>query len=243
MGSFPSDRQVAFEKVVLVGLTLTGHLQFTNFRKVFNDTIQIKIHMRKRLTTILCILATSVGLADDAQDEAIKKAIAALKEGIELLEDNQIDDGAEEIRWGLELIDKAKQSGIDKYLIEKVGAFTGGEIVNNKAMGMSVTERIYKNADGDTVKVTFTRKSADGGGGFMAGLGGLAKLGLMQGERVRYGGVIGSAMAQGREFTIMLNLDDDSLLNISSSDVGKDGVDAFAREYPIRELNDAVSAK
>lgn len=61
----------------------------------------------------ICILSLALAtlcgaFADGAQDKEIKKAIAALKEGIALLEENQIDDGAEEIRWGLELIDKAK---------------------------------------------------------------------------------------------------------------------------------------
>ncbi len=196
----------------------------------------------RNLLIVLSIFATaSFSLADDSQKEAIKKAIAALKEGIELLEADKIDDGAEEVRWGLELIDKAKQSGIDKFFLDEVGAFKGGEIVNNKAMGMSVTERVYKNGDGKRIKVSLTRKSADGGGGFMAGLGGLANLGMMQGERVRYGGVMGTAMTQGRENKIMLTLEDDSLFQISSTDVDKDGVDAFTSEYPIRELNDAVA--
>ncbi len=197
--------------------------------------------MRNLLIALSIFAAASFSFADDTQEEAIKKAIASLKEGIELLEANKIDDGAEEIRWGLELIDKAKQSGIDKYFLDEVGVFKGGDIVSNKAMGMSVTERVYKNEDGKRIKVSLTRKSADGGGGFMGGLGGLANIGMMQGERVRYGGVMGTAMTQGRENKIMLTLEDDSLLQISSTDVDKGGVDEFASEYPIRELNDAVS--
>jgi len=197
--------------------------------------------MRNLLIALSVFATASFSLADDTQEEAIKKAIASLKEGIELLEANKIDDGAEEIRWGLELIDKAKQSGIDKYFLDEVGTFKGGDIVSNKAMGMSVTERVYKNEDGKRIKVSLTRKSADGAGGFMAGLGGLANIGMMQGERVRYGGVMGTAMTQGRENKIVLTLEDDSLLQVSSSEVDKDTVDAFTSEYPIRELNDAVA--
>ena len=201
--------------------------------------------MKKLFVMLAISIASSSLLADEAQEQALKKAIAALKEGIELLEDNQIDDGAEEIRWGLELIDKAKQSGIDKYLIDEVGEFKGGEIVKNKAMGVSITERVYTNEAGDKITVTLTRMAADGGagGGFLAGLGGLANLGMMQGERVRYGGVVGSAMKQGREYAITLPFDDASSNLKIAGNVEEEVADTFARGYAIRELNDAVSTQ
>lgn len=113
--------------------------------------------------------------------------------------------------------------------------------MKNKAVGVSITERVYTNVAGETIRVTITRASADGGGGLLAGLGGLARLGMMQGERVRYGGVVGSSMRQGKEQTINLPLEDDSSLGLAGR-VSEEVMDAFARAYPIRELNDAVSS-
>ncbi len=198
--------------------------------------------MKKLLIVTLCSLFAWPGFADDAQEEAVKKAIAALKEGIELLESNELEDGAEEVRWGLELIDKALEKGIEAYLIDEVGDFTGGEITRNKVVGVSITERPYTNKAGDKILVTITRQTAESEGGLFSGLNALANLGVMQGERVRYGGVTGSAMTQGSEYKVDLPLDDGSRFGAASRDVNKDAMDTFLSDYPIRELNKAVSS-
>ncbi len=204
--------------------------------------------MKKTVAVLLVASLSFGGLAAEDTDAAVKDAIASLEAGIGLLKAGTLEEAAEEIRWGLELVDQALQSGIDKLLADQVdlggsGVFVGGEIFKNKMMGAVITERIYESAAGSEIKVTLTRWSADGGGGFMAGVGSLAKLGLMQGERVRVGGIMGSAMDDGGEKTVMLPLDDGSLLNISSVNERLDVVKAFSQAYPVRELNAAASRK
>ncbi len=202
----------------------------------------------KRLLFGLLILSISITcFAAEDSDANVKDAIASLETSIELLKKGKLEDGAEEIRWGLELVDKALQSGIDELLIDKVdlgedGVFVGGEITKNKMMGTAITERIYKNGSGGEITVTFTRASADGGGGFLAGMNSLAKIGMMQGERVRAGGVMGSAMSQGRENMVLFALDDGSSFKASSRNVNLATVKGFTQKYSIRELNDAVSS-
>ncbi len=204
--------------------------------------------MKKTAVVLWVALLVFSGRAAEDPDALVQDAIASLEGGIELLKAGKLGDGAEEIRWGLELVDQALQSGIDKLLVDQVdlgtgGVFTGGEISKNKVMGSAITERVYSNRAGDEIKVTLTRASADGAGGFMAGISSLAKLGFMQGERVRIGGIMGSAMDDGGEKTVMLTLDDGSLFNVSSLNLALDVVKAFAQTYPVRELNAAVSAK
>jgi len=194
-----------------------------------------------RLALALAV-TSSVAFASEEQEKNIKDAVKALKEGIELVENGEIDAGAEEIRWGLELIDKAKQGSIDEHFSDEVGEYKGGDIAKNKAMGMSITERSYTK-NGNSIRVTLTRKTADGGGGLMQGLGSIAQFGMMQGERVRIGGRTGSAMNQGRDKTINLSLEDSSLLAFASRDVSLEDLTEFADEFPVREINDAVSAK
>ncbi|MCH6255355.1 hypothetical protein MLD52_02260 [Puniceicoccaceae bacterium K14] len=191
-------------------------------------------------SALICTLALSTSLAASNREETIEKAVKSLKEGIELIEAGNLDDGSAEVRWGLDLIDKAKQGEIDNHMIDEVGDFVGGEVTKNKMMGMSVTERTYT-FDGVTIKVTLTRQTADSDGGFMQGLGNIAKMGLMQGEPVRIGGCKGSAIAQGSETTITLGLAGDALLAFSSRNATLDKVVGFAEEYPVREINGALS--
>ncbi len=225
-------------------LTISGFIAKLGGFQPLKSTLVIM----KRLMFGLMLFPLSVYCyAAEDRDTMVKDAIASLEEGIELLKDGKLEDGAEEIRWGLELVDKAMQSGIDELLPEEIdlgeeGVFVGGEIKKNKMMGTSITERVYKNAAGVEIKVTLTRAAADGGGGFMAGMNSLAQFGMMQGERVRIGGVTGSAMDQGSEKTVILTLDDGTLYNASSRKASLETVKEFSREYPIRELNDAVSA-
>lgn len=195
----------------------------------------------KPSTAIVLISAVIVNGAAIAQDE--NDPSEACQEAVVLLAENDLDGALEEARWCVEGIEQLKQQETLSIFPDTVEGYVGGEIGNQRVMGMTMIERTYTR-DRDSIQVSLT-----GGGAAAAGLAALTKLGLdFGGEasggkkmRIQRRTVYDNSSDNSAEF--MVNLRSGSMLNITSDSVSRDDTLAFIKAFPIKELDNALKDK
>jgi hypothetical protein len=180
---------------------------------------------------MFCTLMFS--LAPVAQAESTSEL---LQEAIDLLQQENYAEAREVIAIALDQVDHHLLDTTAAIFPETVGGFTRGEVNAQTAMGMDVTECTYRDKDDNELDVQLM-----GGGDGM--FGGLAALGASfgGGKKVRIQGRSGSLMSDDGEVTLTLQLKSGKSLIFTSSTVDADGVNSFAEEFPVVEIDESGS--
>lgn len=176
-----------------------------------------------------------------ASDENLADTIAACEEAARLLEANDVDGALDEAEWCREGIQQVKQNQTMAIFPDSVNGYTGGEVTKESAMGMVMLGRQYTQAD-KSIDVELMSGSAGGG------LGGLSQLisafgaaGGAEGKkfRVQRRTVIDSSSGGSAE--MMVQLKSGGMMNVKSTSASRDEVEAFIRDFPVADLDDALS--
>lgn len=159
-----------------------------------------------------------------------------LEEAIDLLEQENYTEAREVIAIALDQVDHHLLDTTAAIFPETVGDFTRGEVNTQTAMGMNITECTYSNEDGEDLDVQLM-----GGGEGM--FGGLASFGASfgGGKKVRIQGRSGSLMDDDGDVTLTLTLKSGKSLVFNSSTIDGDGVNSFAEEFPVAEVDESGS--
>ena len=183
------------------------------------------------LSILMMISGTSV--AQTAED-----ASAACLEAARLIEEQDFVGALDEANWCVESLQQLKQQRTLTVFPDSVDGFTGGELDNQSAMGMSMIERSYTR-DADQVNVQLTTGVAGGG------LAALAQLGMGMGTgsgkkmRIQKRTVIDMS-EEGGQSQYMVQLKSGGMLMISSDDLDAASLLPFVKAFPILELDDAL---
>lgn len=182
----------------------------------------------------LCLCCTLMfSLAPMAQAEDTSEL---LEEAIDLLKQENYTEAREVIAIALDQVDHHLLDTTAAIFPETVAEFTRGEVNTQTAMGMDITECTYSDKKGNELDVQLM-------GGADGMFGGLAALGASfgGGKKVRIQGRSGSLMDDDGEVTLTLKLKSGKSLIFTSSEIDSDGVNSFAEEFPVVEVDEAGS--
>jgi len=179
------------------------------------------------------MLPGSQVLAQTAED-----ASAACTEASRLIEDEDFVGALDEAEWCVESLRQLKQQRTLTVFPDDVDGFSGGEIDNQSAMGMTIIERQYTRDD-QSVSVSLTGGVAGGGlaalAQFASGMGGAGGKKM----RVQKRTVIDMS-DEGGQAEFMVQLKSGGMLMISSDDMDSDALIGFVRAFPIEKLDDSL---
>jgi len=156
----------------------------------------------------------------------------------ELFKEGDIDGALEEARWCVTQLEQMKQSQIGKFFKDEINGYKGGKLATQQVMGLSSVERSYTKS-GSTIKVSLTGgASAAGNSAFSA----LAKFGLQMGgsgTKVRIQRRTAVINNKGNSVQLIVTLKSGGVLNFDSKGVDEDELIAFAKKFPVKELDEA----
>lgn len=175
---------------------------------------------------LLTLLAFSLPAVAEGDPETYCKQAAALYKA------DDIAGAVEEAKWCLDSLEQMLQAQKSEKFAKEVAGWKRGEIKQQKAMGFSNIETQY-GKDGKTIKVSYTS-----GGGGMAAM--FSQMGLAGGggKKIRLGRYTGMVMEQGSRNEIMIGLKmTPGMLNLSSSNASLDELSAFAKVFPVKDID------
>ncbi len=185
------------------------------------------------LFSTLLLVSGHAAMAQTAEDAAM-----ACTEAARLIAEDDLTGALDEAKWCVESLQQLRQQATLTVFPDSVDGYTGGEVDNQSAMGMTIIERTYTK-DNSTISVSLTTGVAGGG------LAALAQLGMGRGGtgkkiRVQTRTVLDMSDSNG-ESQYMVQLKSGGMLTMSSSDLSADQLLPFVREFPIAELDDALA--
>jgi hypothetical protein len=176
-----------------------------------------------------------------ASDENLADIIASCAEAARLLEANDVDGALDEAEWCREGIQQVKQNQTMAIFPDSVNGYTGGEVTKESALGMVMLGRQYTQAD-KSIDVELMSGSAGGG------LGGLSQLisafgaaGGAEGKKFRVQSRTVIDSSSGGSAEMMVQLKSGGMMNVKSTSASRDEVEAFIRDFPVADLDDALS--
>jgi len=196
--------------------------------------------MNKR-TVLGGLILTLVGGAPfaTAHAQTADEAATACTEAARLIEDEDLDGALDEAKWCVESLEQLRRQRTLTVFPESVEGFTGGELENQSAMGMTILNRRYDGDEGD-VDVALTTGAAG------SGLAALAQMGMSLGGargkklRIQKRTVLDMSEAEG-DAQYLVQLKSGGMLTVSSPTIASEEVLEFVRSFPIVELDEALA--
>jgi len=175
-------------------------------------------------------LSFSTLQADD--DPAATCASAA-----ELIKEDDLEGALEEARWCVTQLEQMKQGQVSAFFIDEVNGYKGGELEQQEAMGFSMIERSYSK-DGKIIKVSLSGGASGAANNAFAAL---ANFGMnsAKGKKVRIQKRTGILNKDKRSNQLGITLKSGGLLNLESRDVSGEELVAFAKKFPVADLDDS----
>ena len=188
-----------------------------------------------RLKTLLLIsllsLATSV-FAEDSPEQICKNASELFTEG-------DLEGALEEARWCVSLLEQIQQQSISKHFGDSIDGFNGRELSQQNAMGFLVIERQYEKGD-QLINVTL---NAGASGGAMQAFSALAQFGMQSGNgrKLRIQKRTAMASNDGGLANVIVTMKSGGMLIFESDSVSLDALTAFAKKFPVADLDEAMN--
>jgi len=165
-------------------------------------------------------------------------AAAACGEAVKLIAEDDFAGALDEAKWCVESLQQMKQQAMLTVFPDTVAEFTGGELSNQSAMGMTILEREYTGVDGK-VNISLTTGVAGGGLAALAQLGmGLSSGG---GKKMRIQKRTVMDLGDSSQGNYMVQLKSGATLAITSDDLNAAQLLPFVKAFPIAALDDALS--
>ncbi|ASJ70265.1 hypothetical protein [Granulosicoccus antarcticus] len=191
--------------------------------------------MNKPTVLLTCSLFL---VSAQAMAQSSEEAATACTEAARLIGEDDLVGALDEAKWCVESLQQLRQQATLTIFPDEVDGFTGGEVDNQSAMGMTIMERSYSK-DGSDVSVSLTTGVAGGG------LAALAQLGMGMssggGKKIRIQKRTVLDMSDGGgDSQYMVQLKSGGMLTISSSGLAAEQLLPFVKAFPIAELDDAL---
>lgn len=181
-------------------------------------------HMFNSTKTLksLLILTSVISLntfADTDTEQSCKDINGLINKG-------DLKGALEEARWCVDGLEQMQQQAEKELFSKSIDGWVRGEISSNKALGITVSETLYKKGN-NSIQVSLT----SGGGGLVSAF---AQMGMMQaGSRVRLGHHKGTLIP---DEGLIVNLGEGRILNIGGVPASNDMLKSFAKKLPLDEL-------
>lgn len=187
---------------------------------------------RSFLMASLAVSVSGFAIADDTPDTACKSAV-------ELFQDGDIEGALEEARWCVTLLEQMQQDQVNQFFPDEVEGFNGEQLEQQSAMGFQTTSRNYVNG-GQSINVTLNGGST---GSAMGAFSALAQLGMQAGggEKVRIQRRTGQVIKDGDQVTLTITMKSGGMLVFETYDVDAESLKAFAKAFPVADLDDAIN--
>jgi hypothetical protein len=183
--------------------------------------------MKKRLLYLSLLSLLPLPLHADVEGDPATYC----KQAAELYQEDDIAGAVEEAKWCLESLEQIQQSRKRDKFAKEIAGWTRGEVNQQKAMGMSIIETSYSK-DGKTIEVSY-----NSGSGGMAAM--FSQMGMAGGgKKIRLGRYTGMVVEQGARNEILIGLKmTPGMLTLSSNDASIDELRAFAKKFPVKEID------
>ena len=179
--------------------------------------------------TASLFFATST-LAEDAPAASCTSAASLYIEG-------DIEGALEEARWCVTQLEQLKQGQTSSYFKDKINGYVGGPLDSQSAMGIVVINRRYTQA-GNSVDVSL---SGGGSGDMNNAFAAIASFGMQaaQGKRIRIQKRTAVVNYERGSAQVVITLKSGGLLTFESNKLSEDDVVAFAKAFPVADLDDS----
>lgn len=197
---------------------------------------------------LIPVLVTITLMSGSAAAQSVDEARDACREAAELIEDDDIDGALDEARWCVESLEQVRQALTLTLFPDTLDGFTGGELGNQSAMGMTMLERVYvRDAESSEerapeIKVSLTTGAAG------TGLAALAQLGMSLGGstsgkklRIQKRTVIDLSSVEEESARYLVELKSGGMLTLESSTVDAAALLEFVRQFPISALDESLA--
>ena len=183
-------------------------------------------------TSVLIGSIFSMGVfADDGPSETCASAASLIEEG-------DVDGALEEARWCVTQLEQIKQKEVAAFFKDNIDGYVGGELNQQQAMGVTVVERGYTK-DGAMINVSLTGGASQAASNAFSAL---ASMGMQMGSvgtKVRIQKRSGVINDEDGSNQVIVTLKSGGLLTFSSSDISSDSIVAFAKKFPVADLDDS----
>lgn len=185
----------------------------------------------KYISVMLFSFMIAPTYAEDSPKETCRNAA-------DLYENDDLAGAIEEAQWCLDLLKQEQVAKVTSIFPDSINGFEGGELENQSALGFSSMLRKYSKSD-EHISVTLSGNS----GGVMDAFSALAQLGMGagMGQKLRIQKRVAMIMPEGKTMRVMVTLKKGGMLMFESYDVTKAEIIAFAKKFPIAELDDSRS--
>lgn len=169
-----------------------------------------------------------------AQNDEIQESCNSVTN---LFNEGDIDGALEEARWCVTQLEQLKQGQTSSYFKDTIDGYVGGKLDSQQAMGMSIIERTYTKDD-NSIQV-----SLSGGVSNIAAsaLEAFASFGVnaTPGKKIRIQRRTATLNNQSNNPQLLVTLKSGGVLTFESSQVTEDTLVAFAKSFPVAELDDS----
>lgn len=169
--------------------------------------------------------------AEDTPEDTCNSAASLFKEG-------DIEGALEEAQWCVTQLEQLKQGRVSSFFKDEIDGFKGGKLDQQQAMGISMIERNYSK-DGKVIKVSLSGGASGAANNAFAAL---ASFGLQStnGTKIRIQRRTAMVSDESGDINIVVTLKSGGMLTFESNDLNSDDTTAFAKAFPIADLDDAI---
>lgn len=178
------------------------------------------------------MLCHAPAFAEDSPEKVCKNAG-------ELYDDGDLEGALEEARWCVTLMEQEQQAATGLHFKDSILGYTGEELEQQNTMGFLLISRNY-HKDGQYIEVQLNAGNA---GGALQAFSALAQFGIQNGagKKMRIQKRTAMASSENGSSNVTVTLRSGGMLTFESRDVDLDTLTAFAKAFPIAELDDSKS--
>ncbi|WP_286234261.1 hypothetical protein [Thalassotalea sediminis] len=186
--------------------------------------------MKYSLLLFVCTLSFSSYANEENPSTLCNKAA-------KLFESGDLEGALEEARWCVTQLEQIKNNQISSFFKDEINNFTGDEISQQSAMGMNIVEREYTHED-TYIRVTLTTGN---NGAAASAFAALAQFGMTSSNnKVRIQRRNASIDHDSGATTLTISLKSGGMLAFESDTASKETVIAFAKSFPVKDLDSAM---
>ncbi|MBE9548510.1 MAG: hypothetical protein IMF09_03810 [Proteobacteria bacterium] len=187
----------------------------------------------------ILIISLVFGIFTSAQVFAKDDPSESCASAAELFSEGDIEGALEEARWCVTQLEQLKKNETSAYFKDEIDGYEGGKLNSQQAMGITVIERSYSKGS-EMINVSLTGGSS---GGLNSAFAAMAAMGMQaaQGEKVRIQRRSALVTDEGDSTSVVVTLKSGGMLTFESSEVSNDDLVAFAKEFPVADLDDSIN--
>ena len=190
-----------------------------------------KLKMICFIMVVTISFAVIPAIAEDNPVATCSSAASLAKEG-------DIVGALEEARWCVTQLEQLMQDKASSFFPDEVNGFIAGEIMKEQVMGMSMIDCDYSK-ESDVITVSLTSGDSSGSANPLSMI---AKMGMQMGgmgQKIRIQKRSAVIISEDNSTQVIVTLKSDGVLTFESRDTSSDTVIAFAKKFPVAELDDS----